>query len=205
MSTSYEANLPVLKSIALRVQRRCRAAGAASIQLEDIMQELAIAWVQAERCYQPGPVQFGAYLTRGCYNHINRWLKGEIGEFLFAPTSLDKSGTDEGENELHNIIPDTARPSDELLEEKEMRERALARLSPRARQFYEILESPPPELMTEVTNVQARATYARSRGINTIAPTGLTAAQVFDLMGLTRAERNQVTAEIRAIGKLSQS
>jgi DNA-directed RNA polymerase specialized sigma24 family protein len=204
MSTSYEASLPVLKGIALRVQRRCRAAGAASIQLEDIMQELAIAWIQADANYQPGPVPFVAYLRRGCFNHVNRWLKSEIGEFMLAPTSLDKTTGEDGENELHSAIPDTARPSDELLEEKELRDRALARLSPRARQFYEILESPPPELMSEVNNVQARAEFARSRGINTIAPTSLTAAQVFDLMGLTRAERNQVTAEIRAIGKVSQ-
>lgn len=204
--TAYERYARLLNQMAWRVLRRCHAAGARSMQLEDILSELNLAWCIARERWNPETgVPFAAYLARGCWNHINRWVKGEIGDATLAPYSLDHTygnGEDDGEVTLQNFVADTARPADEVLAEAQIREQALAKLSPRARQFYELLENPPPELIREIDAVAARAAYARSRGINAIAPP--IAAQIIALMGCSETERTRIYSEIRAIGEVIQ-
>jgi len=200
---SYQASERLVNSFARRVMRRAQAAGAKSVQLADIVQECWVAWCQARDRYDATTgVPFGAYLMRGMQQHINRWIKEEIGERLMAPVALDATGgDDEDDNSLHNVIADGGSLPDEIVELANQKAYVLERLSPLARQFVTLLTDPPKELLEEVQAIQARAEWGRSRGLNTFAPRDVTAPLVFDLMGLNRTDRSKIYRELRLLAE----
>lgn len=193
-----------IHKLAFKVLRRAHAAGAASLQLEDVVSELTVAWCIARDRYDPETgVPFIAYFARGAFNHVNRWIQSEItGSHALA---LDSSGSEEIENPLHETIPEDAPSPLDLVMSGQIREIARRRLSEEAWRFLTLLESPPAELVEEIRRIRARGEYARERGINTVTPTGVVASLVFDLMGFDRSRRSKILKEIRIVsGEISQ-
>lgn len=203
----YEEHRRLIRYVASKVLRRVHAAGAKTVMLEDVIGELNIAWVIARQTFNqeqhPG-VPFVAYLRRGMFMHINRWVEMELRVYKIAPFDMDRHiggesydnvQTDEAlQRDAADQVPD----AEDLLIEQETRQRFYANLSPITRQFVEILENPPIELLEGVEALQARSVFARSRGINSTAPKTVSPQVVFDFMGYTRPERTQVYEEIRA-------
>lgn len=191
----------VVERSAFRYLKRAHAAGARSVQLEDVQSEGRLAWVIAREKFDPNAgVPFGAYLQLGMRNHINRWINGQIGHA--EAMDLDEGDShDEGEGDRHEIIADAGPLQDEILGDTQEFERNIATLSPEARQFVELLASPPPALYEEVNAIQARVAFANERGIRVGAPAHITGALVFDLMGADRPTRNRVYSEVKGLAR----
>lgn len=202
----YEDWAPYIKRAAGRFLRRARAAGASTVTVDDIVSELSVAWCMARDGWNPQfNVPFGAYLARGMINHINRFLKKEIGAAQFAPYSTNARFQEDDDTELGDMLASREVSQEQFLIEKLSWERAVGELSPRAKRFIELLESPPPELYEQVTALQARAIYARERGIDSFAVKGVTGGLVLDFMGASRTERTAIYKEIKILArKVSQ-
>ena len=195
--TSYEANKHLIDNFSRRVFRRLCAAGTRGVELSDIVQELSIAWMTAVRCYKPErQVPFGPYLMLGMRNHINRWAQHEIGASHLAPLSLDKEMSDDSDNDIHQNIPSGDMRIDDRLIEKDLLNKILNTLSPRARQFVELLSEPPEEVV-QISNARiAKSEYIRKLGGKVFVSRTISQALIFDLMGAAPIERNEIRQEI---------
>jgi len=188
-----------VKSFAIKVQRRLLAAGAASHSLEDVEQELWVAWCKACESFSPtGGASFSTYLHLGMQRHINRYVLNNVTrrhpEVLAASLDLDPTG--EGEMTLGDIIP-----SDELTPEEEVSrkwsyELAISSLSPRSRAFVEILSNQPSAILNEARALEAKSDYAKSIGRTVPVSRRLTTSMIFDLMDASRGERRAIMNEI---------
>jgi DNA-directed RNA polymerase specialized sigma24 family protein len=193
----FEDSTRLIQRVAYRVSRRLKSAGAHSVQIEDIKSELAIAWCHARDRFDPQlGIPFQAYLTRGMFNHINRWVQAEINCSLAL--DLDKGfGDDDGGDTLESVTPDESlEGADDLIIQSEFYHSLLNRLSNRSRQFVVLLASPPIELVNEHRAILARVDYAKSRGIAAIAPGRVNKTLVFEFMGANNAERCSIIREI---------
>jgi hypothetical protein len=195
----------VVERCAFRYLKRAHAAGARSVMLSDVVSELSLAWVIAREKFDPTQgVPFGAYLQLGMRNHINRWIDHQIGHAANA-IDLDEEYGDEPGSDLHEAVADTGPLQDDLLGDSQEFEDNIALLSPEARQFVELLANPPLALYEEMSAIQARAEFAKSRGISVGAPSHITGALVFDLMGAGRAERNKIYREVKHLARFAIS
>lgn len=171
------------------------------MSFEDLVSEFQIVWCEASQSFDPERgVPFSAYLSRGIRIRVLELLRKEARHV--TDVSMDESLGDEDHGGLHNVLPSTTAPSaDDILAESQVVERFVQKLSPLTRQFLELLRFPPLELQQAVSDLQARAKYARGRGLVVTAPTHVTKTMIMDLMGLTMPERRQILGEI---GTLSQ-
>lgn len=193
--------------LAYKVLRRVTAAGMRAPDIEDIYQELSVAYLIAKRHYRPETqVPFGAYLMRGMYQHINRWVSDQMKQDKETAFSLDQSVLDDDEGSLGDVIPNDEKSPEDLITERDAYQQTMSKLSPRARKFIELLESPPPELVREVRAMQARAAYGKQRGFATPSLRGVTTSVVFDVMGSDRWERTKINRELKlALGMVNQT
>jgi len=196
-----------IKSFAGRVLRRLRAAGDRTMQFEDLEQELWIIWCKCCETYnsQMG-ARFSTYLHQGMKLYINTWVRANIdrrhAEVLAK--SLDQELTDDdGSGTLGDVIPATDPLPDAEVEKRSSLAKVVSRLSPRARQFVEILESQPQELLDEVMILEKKAAYAKEeRGISMLLFHRLTSVMIFDVMDASRSERKQILDEIQAVAEI---
>ncbi|KAA5604348.1 hypothetical protein F1188_15920 [Roseospira marina] len=192
----------LVNTLAWRVSRRMTAAGARLVESADIRQEIWIAWTRARDSYDPtSKVPFGAYFWRGAMRHMNQWCRQmEQTDVKIFGLSLDDQLTDDAS--LHEVVEDTSVVSaEENVRLSERRSRVLAKLSPLARRFLELLESPPPELYAEIQALQDRMAWARERkvrGGRGSTTTRVTTAFVADVMGLDRMTRRTVYRELES-------
>lgn len=204
---SYEACKAQIMRFATRVNMRLRAAGARGYELQDIVQECAIAYVVAAEHWNPeSGVPFRAYLARGMQNHVNRWANKEIGQCLGASVSLDApAGGDDEEMDLHGALGASQPTPEEMCVKKATREKVMAKLSPRAWLFVQLYESPPAFLVEEHAALLAKAASAREAGRAVFVTNSLSAATVFDFMAASRQERVDIRRELLALSrKVSQ-
>lgn len=194
---SYQESLPVIRHFASRVLRRLHAAGARTVTLDDVVQELSIVYLKSAERFDPQHgIKFATYLTGGMRLYINRWVQQQIDEGAHA--SMDESASEEGEEGYGHRVVATDEPTpDAIVEALEHKRRVVDRLSPRARQFVEFLESPPLELLQEAKALVARGRFARERGHSVFVPVQVGAQHIFALMGADRRERHLIYGEIR--------
>ena len=198
----YRDHEKLILHTAHRVMRRIYNLGT-SATIDDVVSELSIAWIIARDSWeQEHGVPFVPFLMRGMIQHINRWVSKEILQHNSAHLDLD-ADIEEGTN-AHDVIADRGEIDAETAAVRsDLRERNLKRLSPVARKFVELLESPPAALVAVLRAQKARAEYARSRGVSMISPTNkrITTSMVFDLMGVTSKERTSISKEIEEIAR----
>jgi hypothetical protein len=217
-SEPFEKHRKLLLYIAHRVHRRCMAAGARSLEFDDIFSELCIAWCIARDSWMPEITQkdgtiaripFGPYLMRGMSNHINRFVENELKKhFHLAPFDLDAELSDDGGvvGTLHDTTADESFDSPEdVLVRKDLAEwardslrwkrtfngkRVHAPLSPQVETFLRLMQNPPPSIMAILDGLQARAEYARKTlKIGSVcAPKRVNKNMIFDLMGIDNRE-----------------
>lgn len=198
--TSWEGNHRYIRWFASKALQRAISAGVRGIQLDDFVQEATIAWLIACKHFDPTRgVPFIPYLKLGMQRHINRWLRDEIGEVTLTPKSLDATVSEENETELGDLLADNlALSADEQVIRKDLRAQVLERLSPRARRYLELLESPPPELLEEMNAILAKAKLGRAMGLTRFAPVRVSSDLIFKLMGAPNHERQRIHREIEA-------
>ena len=221
--TPFSEHEKLLRFIAFKVLRRVHAAGAATAQLEDIFQELCIAWCQARDKWNASHnVPFGAYLMRGMSHHINRWAQRELREHTIAPFDLDQSDSAHTGQigakphnglSLHEVIADESHePIDEALITKDLRDYARnpirwrdMRLSepllPETEKYLDLMDNPPPALIKMISGIQMRAAYGRKQlGIpSASAPKRLTGGLIFDIMGIDPKCRVAVQDQVKRL------
>jgi hypothetical protein len=199
---SYKASEKLIWKMAGRVLMRLKAAGARQIDREDVIQELSIAWVKATESFDPHRgVPFPAYFVRGAWQHINRWAEGTEEEIRNVGPSLDATLGDEGNDRtLGDMVEDRGAVSaEQMVLDAERRALVYRKLSPRAAQFLELLENPPPALYAQMDAISIRASTARTNGRASWAPNYLSMTLIADLMGLDKTERRHVYAELNEL------
>jgi len=191
-----------IRAFAYKVLRRIHALGGKTTSLEDVEQELWIAWCKACEAYdEKGGASFKTFLHIGMVRHINRYVQNNF-ERLHGETvalSLEAPMGDDDGATLAEAVPDTAERQDTKLIEEDVRERVMRRLTPRARQFVQILHDQPIELVRELDKFKEKQKVAREVGVQFSAPRRLTSWMVFDLMGASRTERTAIMREIEAV------
>jgi DNA-directed RNA polymerase specialized sigma24 family protein len=214
---TFEQHEKLLHYVAHRVHRRIYSAGGKSVLVEDIFQELCIAWCLARDCWKPEHgVPFGPYLMRGMSNHINRWVDKELRQCHMAPIDLDAELSENGNDTLHDLVADDQAVLPEAaMIEKDTREfvrdplrwrvrlRKHKPLTRNAQKFLDLLESPPPSLLALVRGLQARAEYGRNtlKIPSTFAPKRITGSFILDFMGIEdRQERNAIYHQLELLG-----
>ncbi len=185
----------LIHATAWKVMRRLHAAGAASVQYDDVKSELMVAWCLARDHFDPAQgVPFTPYLMRGMYNHINRWIEREINNGRHLSLDFEADG-DEGVG--HMVVSDDSAPIDEALAEKQTLDRFMAKLTPRARQFMTLLAEPPAELVEIKIAIAARVRYAKDRGYPRAFSNRVSCLLVFDFMGASASERMSIMRQIK--------
>ena len=202
----------LINNFAHKVLSRLHKLGARTHTLDDVKQELWIAWCKACEAYKPeGGASFSTFLTNGMRLHINRYVEKNFERFHdeTIALSLDAHGHDgssEGDtaNKLSDTVADTAPLPNVEFERENCFAYALTRLSPRAAQFVTILKDQPQELIEEVRRLEEKSQYAKERGITYATAHRLTTPMIFDFMGASRNERKQIMDEVQQIGALIQ-
>lgn len=197
-----EDSRAMMERMARKVSRRLRAAGVSSVDIDDVRSELTIAWCLARDAYDPaGGAAFSTFLWRGMINHVKRWVEREI-RISSTALSLDADRSDDGdETTLHDAIAASDAGPHEIVEERQLRALAASELSADTQLFLDLLENPSDDLDEALEAARSRAEFARSRGLKAVAPTAVTAAMVFDLMGATRTQRHRSYAELRHLSE----
>lgn len=201
-----KASAQSIKGFAYKVQRRLLAAGAASHSIEDIEQELWVAWCKAVEAYSPsGGASFKTFLYRGMQMHANRYCENQVtrrhGEVIAA--SLDQPvGSEDDSGTLAEVIAADEASPEEVVQANDTADYVLKRLSPRARQFINLLKDQPEILMKELRALEAKAEHASQRGLRFSVHRRLTTWMVLDLMDARRDERNRILAEINQLSNL---
>jgi len=202
MELRFEDSEKQVRIFGRRVLNRMRAAGARTVQLEDILSELTVAWCQArDHWNSQAGVPFGAYLFRGMRNHINRWAQKEINVHNIAPYSMDaQHAQHDYEDDFHEVLTATDEPTPEdKVVGKDQAERFLLALSPNARLYIDNLMNPPDWLVAELKAMQAKAKFGRARGLTSMAPQDVNSGFVMTALGFDRAQRKAVHDEVKAL------
>lgn len=192
-----------IKRIAWRTYREAKRSGAASLTVQDIEQELWIAWCKARDSFDPSRgVPFMAYLTNGLKKHamglLQRGVWGRIHE-EWAVSLSGASDDDEGPS-VGERLPSPEPTPDIALERRTALAFADKRLSERASTFLRILADPPQALLDELRIAEARSEHARHLGVRNMNFSAVTSADVFKVMGAERCERTRILAEVRSVG-----
>lgn len=202
----HRASERVIKTFSFKVLKRLHALGARSTTLDDVEQELWVAWCKARDSYNPEfGVPFNAYLVNGMKKHVNQWIERRFERFHeeTVAASLDaKVADNDGDGvELHGVIASGDIAIEDDVASRDLFNKAVQRLSPRARKFMEILESQPPELMAEVMKLRAKAEFAEQINKPFARFTHLTTTMVFDIMQASQAERTKILKEVDRLGE----
>jgi hypothetical protein len=205
-----EDSMRLINRVAFKVWRRMKAAGSRHVEIEEIRSELCIAWCEARDRFNPElGVPFPAYLTRGLYLHINRYVKNHMEEITNQNRSVvEADGVPFGDESLNlfEIIPNGDETIDQTLIRVEFFEEVKKRVSETTRMFLNLLVNTPPEILEEYQALDARIKFARSRGYALSAPPNrLSISFVLDFMQVERKDRRKILVEIeQAVSRVSK-
>lgn len=192
-----------VKFFAIRVLRRMHSLGAKSATLDDIEQELWIAWCKACKGFdETGGASFKTYFDTGMKRHINRYVE-KTAERFYEQTvaiSLDAKLGDDADMSLGDIVSDNAASALDKIDAESCYAMAIKKLSPRAKMFVLFLKEQPRELLNEVFLAEEKSLHAKSMGLNFTTPHSLTTGMIFDFMGVQRTERADILKEVRRVG-----
>jgi DNA-directed RNA polymerase specialized sigma24 family protein len=202
-----KASEKTINSFAFKVLKRLHALGAKSQTIDDVKQELWIAWCKARDNFNPElGVTFNTYLHRVMRNHINRHIELNFERFheqtIALSLDFEMEGEDGDGSSVHDVLADTATPAATLVEGNSVFNYACGRLSPRARTFVTVLNEQPQELLEEVRRLAEKSQHARELGVPYAQAARLTSAMVFDLMQAGRVERTSIIAEVTQLGEM---
>lgn len=198
----YEDSLKDIKVFASKVYRRLRAAGASSVQLEDIIQELSLVWVKASQAYdENGGAQFRTFFYRAMIRHINRWADRQCNEGRALSLDVNVSDDIDKGASFHEVIADGSDSAEDTLAETTHRNLLMSYLSDISRKFVSFLERPPEELVKEFEAIRAKSDYSRGRGLQSIAPRSITSAVIMDFLGVPNKERRGILNEIKTVSE----
>jgi DNA-directed RNA polymerase specialized sigma24 family protein len=199
-----------VKAFSHRVMRRLVAAGASADLAQDVRQELWVAWCIARDSYrEDSPATFMTYLHNGMRMHINTWARSNVNKRHqeVIAYSLDHSGgpdDEEGESLQARIASADPTPDVAVFEEDRW-QKSIALLSPRTRKFIELLREPPACLLAEVRALEAKSSYAKSKGVSMPFANRVTTTLIFDAMGAPRSERLRIARELREVSEYMQT
>lgn len=203
---NYSYSEKQIKSMARRVvyYRLFAMRAACSDTIDDIVQELSVAWLEAVEKYDPkGGASFSTFLHIGMLRHINRYIQKQYELQLTSPqNSLSIDESIDGDNmksiTFSDIITDRMPRADQQVECESCYNLVTRNLSERARQFVNLLRNPPIELISALDELSEKAMYAKRLGYNYVTVKRVSANIIFGLMGARRNERDKIIKEIRS-------
>jgi len=191
----YEA---FINQFAWKVLRRVHAAGLKTMQIDDIKSECSIAWLMANRSFDPSKgVPFLAYLKRGMIIYVNAWINKELkglGTISLNETIFENKTVED------TVAADNDHPVDIIIV-KQRRRYVMSRLSERTRIFVKLLDNPTPEIVEAHRALRARGEWAKARGIHSMAPKTINAQVIFEIMGAQTQERAKIYRELKDMSK----
>lgn len=188
-----------INSFAFKVSRRLYAAGDRTMSMDDIRQELWIAWTIAVQSFKEEQgIPFLAYLRNGMRLHINRYIEKHVTRRHSEVIAFSLDGeNDEGKSTTsYEQVPSADPKPDEDIQEKSAVDALCRRLSPIAAQFVRLLYEQPEPLMKEVVAIVRKAEFASSMNQVVVNSGRLTRTMIFDLLGVPMNKRTDVLREI---------
>jgi len=156
----------------------------ASLELEDLEQELWIVCMKARAKYQKGRgASFSTYFTQAARNFASTYAsrsgkrRSVVGE---DPRAISEDGY------LPELADESAIDPLARMECAEVIEKAFARSDSRVRRVVELLSDSSELMRREDEAVRAKAAYARSKGIGR-PDDGVAMSEIFTLVGLERS------------------
>lgn len=197
----YEDYRRQILKFAHQVLRRLRSMGVNHVDIDDVEQELAIAWVKARDSFDPKHgVPFRAYMVRGMRLEINRWVDRLGRHVEHSPRRLEEtvggSNSSGKDLTLGETIGGDFQDNELLFCKNITFEQSLKNLTATTQLFLQLLANPPKELEKAFLDIQAKAAFAAERGIKSSAPKQINSTIIFDLMGLNRTDRSKVRLEL---------
>lgn len=195
-----------VRSFAAKALRRCHAAGAKTVAYEDLCQESWVGWAIACESYNEAlDIPFKPFAMRGIRQHVNRYIERYVERRIDEVNALSMdhtSATDDEDCTMHEVIAGAGDSVETQLARESTYQKAITKLTPKARMFLTFLREQPIELIEEVRSVGMRADHARNLGVTSFyQPRHLTASMVFDFMGISRSERQTILTEIKTLGR----
>lgn len=199
-----------VNAFSFTLHRRLHASGAVTVQLDDVKQEMWLAWCKARDTYQSDRgASFKTYLVGGMLQHARtvyrnyikrRWLENAAASFE-GPIGSDE---DDDFGSVGSTVPSPDPTPVEMFEGNALAKYGMSKLSEQALAFVKLFIEQPPELLAVVQELRAKGAHASTLGIRHATPQRLTAAIVFDAMGAPRKIRTEIMKELREKGaKLS--
>jgi len=167
--------------------------------LDDIFQEVSVAFVKCASIYRPEQGAFSTYFYKAAWNEVRRQINvGKRGQPDAISLDSDQHREEEG---LHEKLCDHEAPlPDDILNAKQKRELALSQMSQKTRLVVELAEHPPRWLLDSVDHIKARNDWGKQLGVlqRSNAPeVGL--GFVMSILGYTQTSREGVIAELARI------
>lgn len=190
----YEDYQRLLASLCWRSKR----AGSA-LDIEDMMQEVAITFVRAREKFDPARgVAFSTYLWRAAQNDLGRLAQDAR---LHTTHTVSIDGAADSDTALHDILCDLDQEAvEDRLQRRERAAQNVAALSDDARLIVRLLERPPPALLREVDRARAFSCICRKRGYaSPVVKLGVTF--IGQSLGFDDMRARRVARELRRVAE----
>ena len=182
--------------------RRVHAQGGKSHILDDVRQEMWIAFCKARDTFDPnGGASFNTYLVNGIKLHMGRHIEKHFQRFhgQTVAMSFDAPAGDEGMNGSFGdtIADDNATDAENEAISKSVYADFVRKLSPKAGEFVRLLSTANETLSEEFVLFRDKARHAETMGLTFNRPGHVSSSMIFDLMGVSRTERTHILNEIK--------
>lgn len=166
-STKFEDHEPLLHTMTRKCFGRLVQMNP-SADYEDLFQELCVAFVRAQKTYDPTKgISFTAYMGRAVYNEFNRLMDKTVRDNTEIPMisaqELESRG-DDGDIDFYGTFDPRQDTMEDLIVRSDDARDNFMRLSYVARLVVKELHKPSPELLKTHAGMVAHATLARAMG-----------------------------------------
>jgi DNA-directed RNA polymerase specialized sigma24 family protein len=189
-----------INSLSFKFHRRIQAMGGRSHVLDDVRQEMWIAFCKARDTFDPDMgASFNTYLTKGIMLHMNRHIEKSFERFhgQTVALSLDAESFGAEGKSLSEVVPDdNAIDAEQAAFRSFAFKRSQVALSPKAAEFVRLLDGASETLAKDFLAFDAKAEHAKTMGLVFARPSRVTSSMIFDLMGVGRWHRAKISQEL---------
>lgn len=178
----YKENIGLIRTATRKVMSRALALGTATMDYDDMEQELTLIFIDAYKHYDPSKYKFSTYYMRAAFNRANYLLKKVYKERINnGVRSVEEMGSwaEDNDDGLSMTVEDVmAVKPEEQAQIKSLMRTWNAQLSPLGQLIMSWTLEPPEWLEHEFEAQKVHAEISRSLGVTTRSRAELNAAYV---------------------------